>query len=55
LTTIHETYEYAHNTWLPAAGYERLFVPDFELYDETFDPEDPESILYVYIPISKKS
>jgi predicted transcriptional regulator YdeE len=55
LTTIHETYEYAHNTWLPGSGYERLSVPDFELYDETFDGEDPESILYVYIPIGKKS
>jgi predicted transcriptional regulator YdeE len=55
LTTIHETYEYAHNAWLPGSGYERLSVPDFEMYDETFDGEDPESILYVYIPIGKKA
>jgi predicted transcriptional regulator YdeE len=55
LTTIHETYEFAHNTWLPDSGYQRSPVPDFELYDEAFDGTDPESLLYVYIPIEKKS
>jgi predicted transcriptional regulator YdeE len=54
IPTIHETYEYAHNTWLPGSGYLRSATPDFELYDETFDPQDPDSVLYVYIPIEKK-
>jgi predicted transcriptional regulator YdeE/DNA-binding transcriptional MerR regulator len=51
LQTIHETYEYAAKTWLPQSGHEWARSPDFELYDATFDPEDPESTMYVYIPI----
>lgn len=54
LTDIHKTYEYAHTEWLPNSDYERSAVPDFEFYDENFEPEDPESLLYVYIPIKKK-
>jgi predicted transcriptional regulator YdeE len=53
LETIHKTYEYAHGTWMPENDYKRADGPDFELYDETFDPEFPASILYVYIPIKK--
>ena len=53
LTGIHQAYEYAHGTWMPENGYKRADGPDFELYDEAFDPEDPESILYVYIPVKK--
>ena len=55
LTTIHETYEFAHNTWLPESEYQRSPAPDFEYYDETFDGEDAESLLYIYIPITKES
>ena len=55
LQTIHEAYQLAHETWLPGSEYKRSAAPDFELYDETFDPNDPASILYVYIPIEKKS
>ncbi|HKJ26988.1 MAG TPA: GyrI-like domain-containing protein [Anaerolineales bacterium] len=54
LTNIHKTYEYAHTEWIPNNNYERLAVPDFEFYDEGFDPTDPESLLYVYIPVRKK-
>jgi predicted transcriptional regulator YdeE len=54
IPTIGATYEYAHNTWLPSSDYQRSPTPDFEFYDETFDPQNPESVLYVYIPIKKK-
>ena len=53
LTTIHETYDYAANTWLPSSGYKWAQAPDFERYDETFDPADPESLLTIYIPVVK--
>lgn len=55
LHTIHEAYEYAHNTWLPVSEYQRAAVPDFEFYDETFNAEDPESVINIYIPITRKS
>jgi predicted transcriptional regulator YdeE/DNA-binding transcriptional MerR regulator len=55
LQGIHQVYEYAMNTWLPQSNYERGNSPDFELYDESFDPANPEeSKLYVYIPIKAK-
>lgn len=50
---IHHIYEYAHGTWIPENGYKRADGPDFEFYDMNFNSEDPESILYIYIPIKK--
>ena len=53
LAEIGQTYEYAHGTWMPDKGYKRADGPDFEYYDETFEPQDPESIIYIYIPVMK--
>lgn len=53
LPTIGEAYKYAFETWLPQSGYQRAGSPDFELYDERFDPNDVEnSEMYIYIPIA---
>ena len=51
LPTLGETFEYAYKTWLPESGYERADGPEFELYDESFDPEDKSSQMTVYIPV----
>jgi predicted transcriptional regulator YdeE/DNA-binding transcriptional MerR regulator/effector-binding domain-containing protein len=51
LPTIGATHDYIHNTWLPNSGYRRAPTPDLELYPETFEPGDPESEMYIYIPI----
>jgi predicted transcriptional regulator YdeE len=53
LSEIHQTYEFAHKSWMPENGYQRAEGPDFEYYDETFEPGDPKSLLYVYIPVEK--
>jgi predicted transcriptional regulator YdeE len=53
LAEIHQTYEFAHGTWMPENGYKRAVGPDFEYYDMSFDPAVPGSIFYVYIPIKK--
>jgi predicted transcriptional regulator YdeE len=53
ILTIGETYQYAFETWLPGSGYRRAAGPDFEFYDENFDPEDKDSGLYIYIPIEQ--
>lgn len=49
---IHYTYQSA-GQWLAANGYEwSRSAPDFELYDERFNPNDMEnSDLDIYIPI----
>ncbi len=54
LKTIRETYRYAFETWLPGSEYEYTRGPDFEFYDESFNPQDPEkSVMYIYIPVKK--
>jgi predicted transcriptional regulator YdeE len=53
LQTIHETYQYAFQTWLPQSDYEHAPGPDFELYHEDFNPEDGTG-MSVYIPVKKK-
>jgi predicted transcriptional regulator YdeE len=50
LQTIHQTYRHVADVWLPKSGHKWAQSPDFELYDK-FDPKDPESVLYIYIPI----
>ncbi len=51
LSTIGETYHYAFDTWLPASDYTHIHVPDFEYYPPDFNANNPESVMYVYIPI----
>ena len=53
LPTIHATYEKINNTWLVESGYERAAGPEFELYDENFDPHDPDSEMSLCIPVVK--
>jgi AraC family transcriptional regulator len=51
LPQIGETYQNIFKTWLPEAGLQATGAPDFELYDEQFNAQDPSSVLYLYIPI----
>ena len=54
LPTLGTTLEHIHGTWLPASSYRHADGPEFELYrDGEFDPEDPDSLMYIYIPIEK--
>ena len=51
LPQIGETFHNAYHTWLPQSGYQPRGGPEFELYDEQFDPQDPNSEFDLYIPI----
>jgi AraC family transcriptional regulator len=53
LPTIGSTLEHIHGTWLPALGYRHADGPELELYDAKFDPKDPDSLMYIYIPIEE--
>ena len=53
LPAIRETYHYAYETWLPASGYEFSGGPDFEYYDEAFDPQTGGPMT-IHIPVVKK-
>jgi predicted transcriptional regulator YdeE len=52
LGTLGATYRYITEEWQPRSGYEYANTPDFELYDQEFDPNDPQhGKLSVYWPI----
>ncbi len=52
LGTLGETYRYITEEWQPASGTTHADAPDFECYDQDFDPADPKSMkLSVYWPI----
>ncbi len=55
LPTMHSTYEQIYGTWLPSSGYRRGPGPEFELYDESFNPEDPKSQFRAYVPVVRLS
>ncbi len=54
LPRVGETYQYAFETWIPQSSFVYTQGIDFELYDEQFDPQDPDSPIFVYIPVERK-
>jgi AraC family transcriptional regulator len=53
LPTMMDTYKSIHETWFPQSDYQRAAGPEFELYGEKFDPNDPNSKMDIYIPVSR--
>ena len=53
LPTLFETFQRIYKEWLPQSGFKRDDGPEFELYDENFDPRNEDSKMYIYIPVSK--
>ena len=52
LPTLKKTFKSISENWLPESGYEQTSGTEFEYYDETFDPQDSNSIVFLYIPIA---
>jgi AraC family transcriptional regulator len=55
IANLDHTLKYIWGTWLPKSGYEYVEKPDFELYSPRLTPQGPERILYLHIPVIKKS
>ncbi|MGC9335119.1 MAG: GyrI-like domain-containing protein [Anaerolineae bacterium] len=51
LPRVGETFHNAYHTWLPQAGHQPSGGPEFELYDQRFDPQNPDSEFDLYVPI----
>jgi AraC family transcriptional regulator len=51
LKNVREVFHQAYHTWLPKSGYQLGAGPDFEYYDEDFDPNVEGSGLTIYIPV----
>ncbi len=54
LNTLRKVYDYAYKKWLPHSSFQRTSGAEFELYDANFQADNPNSVMYLYIPIRKK-
>ncbi len=52
ITRIADTVKQVWGVWLPASRHRRLPSPDFELYDDRFDPATGEGEVDIYVPIA---
>jgi AraC family transcriptional regulator len=48
---IQTTWNSIWNEWLPASGYLPADVPDFEVYDDRFDPQTGLGLIEIWFPI----
>jgi AraC family transcriptional regulator len=51
ISTIRRTVNTIWNHWLPASGFEIADAPNFERYDENFDPQTGNGGLEIWVPI----
>jgi AraC family transcriptional regulator len=51
--TIGATFDAIYNGWLPNSGYRRAKGLEFELYDAQFDPNRPDSKMFIYVPVEQ--
>ncbi|MFN2201069.1 MAG: GyrI-like domain-containing protein [Caldilineaceae bacterium] len=54
LAEIGDTIGYIYGPWMAGSDFQRTHGPDFELYEEDFDGQDPSSKVYVHIPVKEK-
>ena len=55
MSFLPETLKYIWGSWLPKSNYEYVEKPDFELYAPETQPKDPHKILFLCIPVTRKS
>lgn len=51
---IYKSWERIWQEWLPRSGYLNSNIPDFEKYDERFNPILNEGIVELWVPIKAK-
>ncbi|MEM9421891.1 MAG: GyrI-like domain-containing protein [Pseudomonadota bacterium] len=51
---LHQTWRAIWEEWLPKSGYNPANSPDFERYDDTFDPKTGTGGIEIWFPIDKK-
>jgi len=51
ISTIRRTVNTIWNHWLPASGFQVADAPNFERYDENFDPRTGNGGLEIWVPV----
>ncbi len=52
ISSLQKTWNSIWNEWLPASGYQTANVPDFEVYDQRFDPQTGLGIIEIWCGIT---
>lgn len=53
LDTLNQTYTHIYSEWLPQSGYVMAGNHDFEVYDQRFKHGQPDSVMEIWIPVTK--
>jgi AraC family transcriptional regulator len=53
ILTLHATWEAIWGDWLPRSGYQMANTPEFEVYDERFDPQAGTGVVEVWASIRR--
>ena len=53
ISTIRRTVNTIWNHWLPASGLKAADAPNFERYDENFDPLTGNGGLEIWVPVKE--
>jgi AraC family transcriptional regulator len=54
VSDVRGTFHSIWNRWLPGSGYDLVEAPDFERYDERFDPATGEGGLEIWVPVRRR-
>jgi len=54
LATYRKVYMNIRKKWIPENGYKLTMGPEFEVYDESYNPNDRHSEFEMYIPVEQE-
>jgi AraC family transcriptional regulator len=55
ISRLPDTVKQVWGHWLPGARYTHVPAPDFELYDQRWDPVTGEGAIDIYVPIAAEA
>ncbi len=55
IARLPDTVKYVFGTWLPASGHRHVASPDFERYDERWEPTTGEGEIDIWVPIAEEA
>ncbi len=55
IPTLSEVFGHIYNRWMPDSDYQPIMDVCFERYGETFNPEEPDSPVSIFIPVEEKA
>ncbi len=53
VATLRQTWDAIWSQWLPTSGFRPASTPDFERYDERFNPMTGEGVIEIWFPVEK--